>query len=61
MYILGCIYDGKPANQATLIAGRHSKEVIPLIPVMNEMLAGMGIECKMSLDTWSSRGISVPV
>lgn len=60
MYILGCIYDGKPANEAVLIAGRHSKEVIPLIPVMNEMLAGMGIDCKMTLDTWNNRGISVP-
>ena len=60
MYILGCTYDGKPADEAILIAERHSKEVIPLIPVMNEMLAGMGIDCTMALDTWSNRGIAVP-
>ena len=60
MYVLGCVYDGKPANKAILIAERHSKEVIPLIPVMNEMLAGMGIDCTMALDTWGNRGIGVP-
>lgn len=61
MYVLGCVYDGKPADQAVLIASRHSKEVIPLVPVMNEMLAALGIDCTIALDTWSNRGIFVSV
>ena len=60
LYILGCIYDGKPANRAVLIASRHSGEVVSLIPAANELLAALGIQCTIGLDTWGNRGIAVP-
>lgn len=59
LYVLGCICDGKSANQAILMASRHSCEVFPLVPAVNELLAALGIKCVIALDTWSNRGISV--
>jgi len=58
LYILGCAYDGKPADQAVLIASKHSKEVLALVPVLNELIAAFGIDCRLTLDTWENRGIS---
>lgn len=60
VYILGCIYDGKSANQAVLIAERHSNEVKLLVPVLNEMLTALGIASKIALDTWNNHGIALP-
>ncbi len=58
LYVLGCVYDGKPADRAVLIAAKHSRDVIALVPAMNELLAARGIDCKITLDTWQNRGIS---
>lgn len=59
LYWDGCAMDGKPANEAVLIAERHPEEVKRLVEQLNRQFDPTGMPYRFRLVTWADEEIDV--
>ena len=60
LYWDGCSMDGKPVDEAVLIAERHPSEVFMLLDQLNSQKDPTGRPYHFRVTTWTEEGVSLP-